>query len=395
MQFASALSEISDPQRLAEHLVLQVNAQHMPATVDLVLLFVNAELQPVIHDIAKQVRSELHARHILAVTAESVIGTDKEIERKPAASLLAMHLPDVSINAFHIADDEWETLLTDEGAFREKLEFENLRAFILFGDPFTTPAIQLLDACSAVFPHAPVVGGMASGITQAGQVRLLIDDDVHSSGCIGVSFAGNVQVDFVVSQGCRPVGHTFTVTKATKNVIFELDGESPVMKIETMLNALPESEQQFIRANALLIGRAIDEAKGNFGQGDFLIRSVLGVQAQQGSIVIGDLIRAGQTVQMHVRDAASAHEELKLLLEGEMLLADVPAGALLFSCNGRGTRMFDAPHHDVGLARQVLGNVPIAGFFAAGEFGPVGRRNFMHGQTASFALFRPAAKSES
>jgi small ligand-binding sensory domain FIST len=139
-----------------------------------------------------------------------------------------------------------------------------------------------------------------------------------------------------------------------------------------------------------MIGRVIDEGKGNFGRGDFLIRSLVGVRRDSGAILIGDMVRTGQTVQFHVRDARTAEQEMRLLLEGETILADPPAGALLITCNARGTRLFEMRHHDISLTRQVLGAIPVAGFFAAGELGPVGERNFIHGHTAVLALFRPS-----
>ena len=153
---------------------------------------------------------------------------------------------------------------------------------------------------------------------------------------------------------------------------------------------MPIHDRQLLATGGLQIGRVIDEGKGNYGRGDFLIRSLVGVRRESGAILIGDMVQVGETLQFHVRDAKTAAEEMRLLLEGETLLtsADPPLGALLITCNGRGTRLFDMPHHDVSLTRQVLGAIPVAGFFAAGELGPVGQKNFIHGHTAVLALFR-------
>ncbi len=264
----------------------------------------------------------------------------------------------------------------------------DLRAFLFLGDPFTTPIVQLLDACSRLFPRAPVMGGMASGISHAGETRLALNDAIHSSGLIGISFSGNIEVDCVVSQGCRPVGHTFTITRAHQNVIEELDGKIPLGAIEEMVSHLPIHERQLIAMGGLQIGRVIDEAKGNYGRGDFLVRALIGVRRESGAILVGDHVRVGETLQFHVRDAKTATEEMRLLLEGETMLAGPPAGALLVTCNGRGTRLFDMPDHDVTLARQVLGAIPVAGFLRRGSLGRWGSRNFIHGHTAVLALFR-------
>jgi small ligand-binding sensory domain FIST len=261
----------------------------------------------------------------------------------------------------------------------------------MFADPFTTPVVQLLDACSQCYPGAPVIGGMASGMQNPGDTRLALDGDIHTSGLVGVSFSGDIEIDTVVSQGCRAVGETFVVTKGHQNIIETLDGKPALAAIEEMVQGLPLLDRQLLANGGLQVGRVIDQGKGTYGKGDFLIRSLVGVRRETGAVLIGDMIRTGQTLQFHVRDARTAHEEMRLLLEGETMLAssgDQPAGVLLITCNGRGTRLFDKPHHDVALTREILGNIPIAGFFAAGEIGPVGNRNFVHGHTAVLALFR-------
>jgi small ligand-binding sensory domain FIST len=251
-----------------------------------------------------------------------------------------------------------------------------------------------MQAWSARVPRAPVIGGMASGMQKAGETRLALDDEIHSSGVVGVSFSGEIEVDCLVSQGCRPIGETLVVTKCQQNIIEQLDGKPAIKAIEEMISRLPLHDRQLVATGGLQIGRVIDEGKGNYGRGDFLIRSLIGVRRENGAILIGDLVRTGQTLQFHVRDARTADEEMRLLLQGETLLAPEaapPAGALLITCSGRGTRLFDMPHHDISVTRQVLGSIPIAGFFAAGELGPVGEKNFIHGHTAALAVFREAA----
>jgi small ligand-binding sensory domain FIST len=329
---------------------------------------------------------------LVALSAESVIGTDQEIERSPAISALAMSLgKSVTITTFHISEEEWPTLLTEDETLRDRLDTEDLRAFFMAADPFTTPVVHFLEACSRIFPTAPILGGMASGMSQAGEARLAIDQEIFSSGLVGVSFSGNIEIDCVVSQGCRPIGPTFEITRCEKNVIQQLDGKPALAAIEDMITGLPLHDRQLLATGGLQIGRVVDPGKGNFGKGDFVIRSLLGVRRESGAILIGDVIQTGQTLQFHLRDAKSAEEDMRLLLEGEIQLADPPAAAVLVSCNSRGTRFFDMPHHDVTLTRQILGNIPIAGFFAAGELGPIAQKNFIHGHTAALALFRQPA----
>jgi small ligand-binding sensory domain FIST len=192
----------------------------------------------------------------------------------------------------------------------------------------------------------------------------------------------------VVSQGCRPIGKSFIVTKAEGNIIHELGRKPALEQLHSVLTKLAEPEEQLAR-ESMFLGRAIDEYKERFGRGDFLIHNILGADRKSGAIGIAGQVKVGTTVQFHVRDAQSADEDLRAMLTPHA--ATEPEGALLFGCNGRGTHMWPEPGHDVNLLRQLLGNVPVAGFFCGGEFGPVGGRNFVHGFTASIALFYPPA----
>ena len=251
--------------------------------------------------------------------------------------------------------------------------------FVIFGDPYTTPIVQLLDACSHCFPGTPIVGGMASGMKEQGDTRLALNGAIFDTGLVGVSFTGNIDVHSVVSQGCRAVGETFVVTKSHHNVIEQLNGQSALAAIEEMVQTLPLNDRLLLQSGGLHIGRVIDQGKGSYGKGDFLIRSLLEVKRDTGAVAIGDLVRTGQTLQFHVRDAKTADEEMRLLLEGETLLAadsGPPAGALLITCNGRGTRMFDQPNHDVALTRKILGDIPVAGFVCGGGTGAGGESEF-------------------
>jgi small ligand-binding sensory domain FIST len=390
MQIASAISTAADTQAIVTDLLGQFKLGTGDHPPDLLILFVTAPLRDSFQTIAAALRTALSAKTTIGCTAESVLAADREIERAPAAAAMLMSLPGVVLDTFHFADEEWPELLNERGTLQNRLEAgDDLRAFLMLGDPFTTPIVQLLDACSTLFPQAPIFGGMASNAQQPGDTIMIIDDQLFTSGLVGVSFAGKVHIDTVVSQGCRPIGETHVITRGHRNVIEELGGKPALQAIQDTITALSDDDRNLLESNGLFIGRVIDEGKGSYGRGDFLVRNLLEVQRESGAIAIGDLVRPGQTVQFHVRDAATAHEDLQLLLEGELQLATAPTGVLLFTCNGRGTRMFARPNHDVETTRSALGPVPVAGFFCAGEFGPVGQHNFIHGQTASLALFRP------
>jgi small ligand-binding sensory domain FIST len=343
------------------------------------------EAQTLIDRLAK----DLDPQAVIGCSAEGIIGGDSEIERAPGLALLAARLPGVRVQPFHLDRGDWKPLLTDPAiqlAERFGVGAET-KCLIGLGDPFTTPVTQLLPALTRYCPLAPLIGGMASAARQPGDNVLLCNDAVHTEGFVGLSLAGALEVETFVSQGCRPIGRPFVVTKSQENVLFTLGGKRALDALREIVSEMSEDDQKLL-GNGLFIGRAISEYRDEFRRNDFLIRNIVGVSEEQGAIGTGDHVRTGQTVQFFVRDARTADEDLAQVLEPQR--SNTPAaGALLFSCNGRGTRLFDRPCHDVGVARQFMGQTPIAGFFAAGELGPVGGENFIHGHTASFALFRP------
>jgi small ligand-binding sensory domain FIST len=228
---------------------------------------------------------------------------------------------------------------------------------------------------------------MASGGAGPGENRLLLNGQGLLSGGVGAILRGGPQVHSIVSQGCRPIGSTFIVTKVENNVILELGGKPALSRLEQTYAGLSEEDRHLIR-KGLHVGIAMNEFKQTFSRGDFLISNVLGADRESGAVAIGNFVRTGQTVQFHIRDADTADEDLKQLLAAHSTnVAGKPRGALLFSCNGRGTQLFPKPDHDTGVIQQVCGPLPLAGFFAQGELGPVGDRNYIHGFTASIALF--------
>ena len=118
-----------------------------------------------------------------------------------------------------------------------------------------------------------------------------------------------------------------------------------------------------------------------------MIRNVVGVDQEEGFIAVGDYFRTGQTVQFHVRDEQSARDDFGYHLSRFEITKPNPKAALIFTCNGRGTRLFSDKNHDADLIANHLGEIPIAGFFAQGEIGPIGGKNFLHGFTASNLIF--------
>ena len=388
MRFYAALSEHESTPHAADAVIASARAAGLDG-VDLAFVFFTAHHSAEAGVLLERLNAELGPEALVGCSGEGVIGPDREVERAPAVSVLFARLPGVHVHPFHVAGrPQWQELLGDPAALREHMGAGGqTRAILAFGDPFTTPTNPLLPAIDDALPGVPVIGGMASAARQPGENVLLLNDAAVAEGLVGVSLSGDgLDVQTVVSQGCRPFGRTFVITKSRDNVIETLGGRPALQALRDAIMEMPAGDRDLLE-NGLFVGRAISEYKEAFGRGDFLVRNVMGVDNDAGSIAVGDYVRTGQTVQFHVRDAATATEDLGLMLAPEELTPP-PAGGLLFSCNGRGCRLFDGPSHDIGAANRAMPAVPFAGFFAAGELGPVAGKNFIHGHTASFALFR-------
>jgi small ligand-binding sensory domain FIST len=262
-------------------------------------------------------------------------------------------------------------------------------SFIILPDASSVDITACLSNMDAVFPGSTIVGGVASGSQASGKNQLFLGENCLRRGLVGVSLSGPVQIDAVVSQGCRPVGEPFVVTKVRDNLIVELGGKPALSVLREIFNQASSADQVLMQ-NGLHVGRLIDEQQRAGETGAYLVRNMIGI-TQSEALAIGDFFRPGQTVQFHVRDARTADEEMTRLLEEDRQRNELaPEGALLFTCNGRGQRFFKKPNHDIGLVNSIVGDCPTAGFFAGGEIGPIGGRSFIHGFTSSLVLFRSA-----
>ncbi len=387
--FASALSTAENWETAAEEVCQRAQAG-LNGTANLAFLFVSPHFADDLAHIVDRVHAAIGCDALLGCTGESVIGGAREIESAPALSLWLASLGGTQIMPMHL---EFER--TAEGGIftgwppNLPETWPEGTAVILLGEPFSFPADELVRRLNEDHLGVPVLGGMASGGVAPGENRLLLGGKTYDSGALAVMLHGAAGVRSVVSQGCRPVGEPFVVTRAEANVIHELGGKPPLVRLQQVYETLSLQEQEMIR-HGVHVGRVINEYQDEFKRGDFLVRNVIGADRSTGSIAIGDFVRAGQTVQFHVRDEQSADDDLRALLRRAKAgdkQQPCRRGALLFTCNGRGTRMFSSADHDAGCVRDELGEIPLAGFFAQGEIGPVGGVNFLHGFTASLALF--------
>ena len=380
MPFAGALSEHPIPS-LATGEVIGAVLEAIGERPDIVFLSVTRPHAGALDDIITTVTSVLHPMVTIGCAAESVVGTGHEIEETPAISLWAGRvgpLMPVTLRASRSADDTWHF-----SGWPDKITIEPT-ALILVADPFTFPVDRFLSWIGDRHPGLPVIGGNASAALGPGGSRLIAGDRTLNEGAVGVLIGSGVEMEAVVSQGCRPYGQPLTVTKSDRNIMYEVAGTPAIESmVDQMKHGLSPVEIAGLEHNGIHIGRLIDEHLDQPGPGDYLVRTVIGVDHNTGAMAVDDRVPLGSTVRFHLRDAESADRDLHALLEGRR--AD---GALLFTCNGRGTRLFDEPHHDAAVLAGQIGPVPVGGFFAAGEVGPVGGRNFVHSFTASIALFR-------
>jgi small ligand-binding sensory domain FIST len=376
--FAAALSEHPDAAVATGEVVGQVlealGGDDSPP--DLALVFVTPPHAAALAEVARTVSATLAPGALLGCAAVSVVGGHREVERGPAMSLWAGRTGPVA--PFHLTVEAtpegptfigWPDTVPDDAS-----------ALLLIADPFSFPADALLARLADDHPGLPVVGGLASAAQVPGENRLVLGDGVVAEGAVGAFLGSGVSVATVVSQGCRPVGAPFVVTKAERNIVFELAGRPALERLQEVAATLSEDDRQLM-SELVQLGRVIDERKADFGRGDFLVRTVVGADPDVGALAVGDLVDVGSTTQFQVRDARSADEDLRDLVGG--VAAD---SALLFTCNGRGRHLFGTPDHDAGVVSDSLAGAPVAGMFCAGELGPVGGRNFLHGFTASVVL---------
>jgi small ligand-binding sensory domain FIST len=351
---------------------------------DFAVVFVSEQYSLVAEELLGALQAALGGLPLVGCLAGGVIGGAREVEDQAAVSLwLASGVGPVETFAA-------EYLGTPSGGLFAGHRFEKGGGpYLLFCDPFTFPAEQLLQYMAGNLPGVELAGGMASGGLARRQSQLLLDGAVHKSGAVGANLAG-AKVDLLVSQGCRPIGNPYTVTAAEGNVIHAIGGKPPLKRLQSLVERLPERDRALLAGGGLQVGLVTDEYRAELGRGDFVVRGIVALGPATGSIAVGAEVEVGQTVQFQLRDAASAHEDLSQALERELLQLDgeQPSGALVFSCNGRGARFFEEPDHDARMVTKFLGEIPLAGFFCAGELGPVAGKNFLHAFSCVVAVFR-------
>jgi len=388
MSYAAGYSKAPELSATLDAICDEVAAGLNGTSPDISFLFVSHAHAERFEQLASLVCEKIGSRVLLGCTGETIVGGGEEIESGPAISLWGGVLPGAEIEPFHIQFSKTADGIVCSGFPTILTEGEtDVRAVFILGEPFSAVPNSMIDRFADELPGVPIIGGMASGGAGPGTNCLFLNSESTRYGAVGAVVGGGPRIRSVVSQGCRPIGTHYVLTKADQNILYELGGVPPMQRLQELLPTLTERDQRLIKSG-LHLGIVMNEYQGTFARGDFLISNVIGAGADDGSIVIASQVRVGQTVQFHVRDAEAADEDLvQLLKQDQNANPNLPQAALLFSCNGRGTRLFLEPNHDAGTIQEKVGPIPLAGFFAQGELGPVGGKNHIHGFTASIALF--------
>ena len=350
---------------------------------NLVVTFVAPQIGSGLTNLPERLSEYFGGAVVLGCTGGGIIGDGREIEDAAAISILAASLPDVDITPLRLGTtpDQWSSHVP--------VDPESDASFILLAEPFTCDAEQLVRWFDGVFPNAVKIGGIASGAASAGGHSLFIGKRTVTDGAVGVALRGNVAVESVVAQGCRPIGIPMFVTRTESNFVLELDAQPALEVLQALFESLSPEDQALFR-HSLFLGIVMRDAQQSYDRGDFLIRNIVGTNVERGAVAVAAHMDANQVVQFHLRDALTSAEDLDAALSRERASTDVPPeGALLFSCLGRGKRLYGTPDRDSAMFHEHFAGVPLGGFFCNGEIGPVQGRTFVHGYTASFGLFRP------
>ncbi|WOD38896.1 FIST N-terminal domain-containing protein [Nodosilinea sp. E11] len=403
MEWANAVSTCPSLEGAVKDVVAQLKGR-LTAPPTLGLVFISSSFTSEFARLLPLLQDLLPLPVLVGCSGGGIVGMDahsqpQELEDTPALSLTLAVLPGVAVRSFHLSADNLPDLDSPPMAWAELIGVapEDNPQFILMADPFSSSVTDLLQGLDFAYPSGVKIGGLASVDGFNRHSGLFCDRTLHTEGIVGVALSGPVVLDAIVAQGCRPIGPVYQVEKAERNILLSLgrpeEGEAvrpPLELLQDLFETLSEAERKLAQSS-LFIGIAQDSFKLSLDPGDFLIRTLLGVDPKMGAIAVGDRLRPGQRVQFHLRDAQTSALDLENLLQRYQQQTPVdtsPVGALMFSCMGRGAGLYDRANFDSGLFAQYLPGVPLGGFFCGGEIGPLGQTTFLHGFTSVFGICR-------
>ena len=393
MRWESSLSRENDLDAALDECAAAIGASlGAPDAADFAAVFASPRFNRQASALAAGAAARFPNAALIGCSAAGVIGSGREEEDQAALSVTAGVLPDVTISTFHVRAEDLPSPDAPPDAWSAVVgaPLDADPHFVVLAEPFSMDGEALLAGLDYAYPRAVKIGGLASGGNQLAPHALFRNGAARREGAVGAALSGNVVIDSVVAQGCRPIGSPMRVTGAEGNMLYTLDGESSLDRLRRVYDSLTPRDQELIRRN-LFMGVAMDPLAERAGGGEFLIRNVMGIDPRAGAVAVAAPLREGQLVQFHVRDAETSADDLRGSLADYASAAGErgAVGALLFSCTGRGRHLYGRPDHDTDLFRDALGPLPLGGFFCNGEIGPVAGTTYLHGYTSSFALFRP------
>jgi len=326
---------------------------------------------------------------LIGCSSTGLVVNVAELEGTSGLALALYHLPGADLKACHFSPAQVEEA-TSAPYWHDETGVvpDETNGWLVFADPFHMDCQAWLNQWNEAYASLPILGGLASANIPPQRTQLYFNGEVYEEGGVGLSVGGRVRLASVISQGCTPIGDTWTITRSDGNVILEIGNRPAYHVLMETVSLLGAAEQSKLRGN-IFVGLVINEYLEEFHRGDFLIRNLIGADPASGALAVGAAPRPGQTLQFQRRDAQAATEDMSELLDRvRRELGDTTVyGGSLHCCNGRGRGLFGTPGHDAGMIQQRLGPLALTGFFCNGEIGPVGDRNFLHGYTASLALF--------
>ena len=367
----------------------KLRAQLLAPRVSLGLVFMTPRFFPHARAVLEVLRVHAQIPLLAGCSSTSLIVNRQELEDAGGLVLALYHLPDGQLDGIHFTQDHVENS-GDAGFWEQQtgVSRDRTNGWLAFVDPFNLDSEAWLRSWSETYAPQPIVGGLASGDSRAQETQVYLNGEMFEEGGVAISIGGDVRLSSVISQGCTPIGEPWTLTKVEQNLIHQIGNRPAYEVLAETFNHLTADQQKNSRGN-LFIGIVTNEYLEEFHRGDFLVRNLLGADPSSGIVAVGALPRLGQTVQFQRRDALAATEDMHALLSrAKRQLAGVPIyGACLCCCNGRGRHLFGAPDHDARMVQEEIGPIGMSGFFCNGEIGPIGGKNFLHGYTASLALF--------
>jgi len=415
MKWINALSTRPSLEAAISEVVDRVQAS-LSGEIDLGMLFISSAFASDYSRLLPLLLDKLPLPLVLGCGGGGIIGVNsrgkvQEIEEEPALSLTVAQLPGVKLTSFHLPPNHLPDLDSAPQQWIDAIgvDPQDNPQFILLADNFSARINDLIEGLDFAYPGSVKVGGLASAPALGNQTGLFFHNSQNNEanlspqGTIGLALSGNLKIETIVAQGCRPIGSLYRIQESERNIILsvkgiedvEQDAQPPILAIQEVVGKLSRQEKELAQ-DSLFIGIARDAFQWQLKPRDFLVRNLLGVDPRSGAIAIGDRIRQGQRIQFHLRDAQTSAEDLESLLasfvqEKGNLSAD--SGVLLFSCLGRGKGLYGQADFDSGIFRRYFPNISLSGFFCSGEIGPIGGQTYLHGYTSAFAIVRPAVGS--